>query len=72
MSAIPLCFVTPRMFELWTRSDQEQPLAQRCDNPCRDCTPGYQIRMKRVRRCSHPETMFAFDEEGAVYGYWPK
>ena len=35
---------------------------------CRDCTPSYQLRMKRQGRCEHPETMFAVDRDGAVVG----
>lgn len=66
----PLCFASPRMLELWLRADDGAASAK-CQNPCRDCQPGYQVRMKRQGRCSHPETMFAQDDEGAVYGYWP-
>ena len=64
----PLCFASQDLFRLWATA----PVAVRCTNPCRDCQPGYQTRMKRAGRCAHPETMFALDEEGAVYGYWPR
>lgn len=67
----PLCFANPVMLELWLRADQGSAAAK-CGNPCRDCQPGYQTRMKRAGRCAHPETMFTFDAEGGVYGYWPK
>lgn len=67
----PLCFVSPRMFDLWTKAAAVGPVDQRCANPCRDCQPAYQLRMKKLRRCAHPETQFGVDAEGAVYGYWP-
>jgi hypothetical protein len=67
----PLCFVAPRLFELWSRADLGLPEKSRCNNPCRDCQPGYQTRMKHQGRCAHPETMFSIDDERGVYGYWP-
>jgi len=67
----PLCFVSPRMFDLWTKADRSVPEKTRCENPCRDCQPSYQLRMKKLKRCAHPETMFAVDQEGGVYGYTP-
>lgn len=63
----PLCFASPEMFALWVSA----PAAAACSNPCRDCQPSYQLRMKKQGRCGHPETQFSVDEDGGVYGYWP-
>ena len=70
MNAVPLCFVTHKMFDLWMKADTT-PNVNPCANPCRDCQPGYQLRMKRLKRCAHPETQFSIDKDGGVYGYWP-
>lgn len=68
MSAMPLCFVDPRTFRLWAGSAG----AKECGSgPCADCQPSYQLRMKKMGRCDHPETMFGVNGEGGVYGFWP-
>lgn len=64
VKAVPLCF-TPRLFELWDSA----PPAVRCASHCTDCLPAYQLRMKKLRRCEHPEVMFTIDADGAVVGH---
>ena len=66
----PLCFASPKMFGLWLTTESRLGVKP-CDSPCVDCTPSYQTRMKKQRRCAHPETMFSVDKDGGVYGYWP-
>ncbi len=66
----PLCFA-PRIYDLWDKADKAAAHA-RCMNPCVDCLPQYQMRMKKAGRCAHPETMFGIDKDGAIYGYWPE
>lgn len=67
----PLCFASPRLFELWLKADTALPEAQRCQNVCRDCLPSYKVRMKREGRCQHPETVFDLESEGGIFGRWP-
>lgn len=67
----PLCFASPVMLDLWFKADNGTG-GSKCANPCRDCQPGYQVRMKRAGRCAHPETQFSVDADGGVYGYWPQ
>lgn len=64
---IPLCF-SPRIYELW----EGAPVGsqdRRCGNICTDCLPSYQLRMKKVGKCEHPETMFTFED--GIVGYRP-
>lgn len=59
----PLCFSSLEQYERWRKSFQ-------CPRShCHDCLPAYQLRMKKQRRCEHPETMFTLDEEGGVVGH---
>lgn len=67
----PLCFA-PRIYDLWDKADTAIPKGQRCMNPCVDCLPQYQMRMKKAGRCAHPETMFGVDKDGGIYGFWPE
>lgn len=60
----PLCFF-PRIFELWDSA----PAAVRVRDCCVDCMPSYQLRMKKLGRCEHPNTSFSFDEEGGILGH---
>lgn len=69
MSAVPLCFVDPNIFKLWSGSAKVEECGEA--GPCRDCLPAYQLRMKKRGRCSHPETMFGISQDGGVYGFWP-
>lgn len=64
----PLCFASPRLFELWLMADMALPRQQRCENVCRDCMPSYQMRMRKQGRCGHPETVFSVDRDGGVVG----
>lgn len=65
MAEIPPCF-TPKVWRLWEQANNSVPKGTRCASHCRDCLPSYQLRMKKQRRCEHPETMFSFEEEGIV------
>lgn len=67
----PLCFSSPRVFELWLRADMSLPLANRCENFCTDCLPSYKVQMKREGRCEHPETVFDIEREGGLFGRCP-
>ena len=57
----PLCFATAEDFARWRGSFEAKRVAH-----CRDCTPSFQLRMKKLNRCEHPETMFTFEEDGVV------
>lgn len=59
----PICFASARDFERWRTSAG----ARDCGH-CHDCTPTYQLRMKKQRRCEHPEVMFSVDVDGGVHG----
>jgi hypothetical protein len=59
---VPLCFFSPADFERWRES------RPRCESHCKDCLPAYQLRMKKLQRCEHPEVMFTLDDEGGVVG----
>ena len=61
MQIKPLCFATAKDFERWRSSYNPT-----CVSHCRDCTPAYQLRMKKQRRCEHPETMFTVEDDGIV------
>lgn len=63
----PLCF-TARVWTLWEQANNSIPKASRCASHCHDCLPSYQLRMKKQRRCEHPEVMFSVDGEGAIHG----
>lgn len=57
------------MFQLWLSSgytDQAECPA----GVCTDCLPSYQLRMKKIGRCEHPETMFRMSSAGALFGTW--
>lgn len=58
----PLCFRSLSDYERWRKS-----FGASCSH-CRDCLPGFQLRMKKVQRCEHPEVMFTMDEESGVVG----
>lgn len=61
---VPLCF-SPKIFNLW----EQVPPTVRCTDHCVDCMPSYQLRMKKLGRCEHPETMFAIDADGGIVGH---
>jgi hypothetical protein len=61
MVAVPICFASSQDFERWSKSYNPQ----RCSH-CRDCTPTFQLRMKKQRRCERPEMMFALEDGGVV------
>lgn len=60
----PLCF-SPRIFDLWEKANRSSTSAA-CRSHCRDCMPSYQLRMKKLKRCEHPETMFIVEDGGVV------
>jgi hypothetical protein len=60
---VPLCFF-PRIFELWEGSSI--PSARTRPSHCEDCTPSYQLRMKKAGRCEHPDVMFTIEDGGVV------
>ena len=64
----PRCFSTLHIYLKWIDARRMGPANERTHPVCRDCTPSYQLRMKRQGRCEHPETMFAVDRDGAVVG----
>lgn len=66
-AAKPMCFWSQRQFALWSASNEVQ---KPCESPCADCLPTFQLRMKKLGRCEHPETMFDFDQD-AIVGYLP-
>jgi hypothetical protein len=66
--AVPLCFTERWIYELWKNSEAKVPPQMRCRNHCTDCTPTYQLRARKAGKCEHPETMFALDRQGGVYG----
>lgn len=69
--AMPMCFWSQRQFALWKAADSHVPRGNRCNgDQCHDCLPTFQLRMKRLGRCEHPETMFTFGHEGVI-GYRP-
>lgn len=65
---IPLCFRTVADFERWQRSLAHCGGADKRASHCRDCLPAYQLRMKKLGRCEHPETMFTLDEMEGIVG----
>ena len=67
----PLCFVEPWLYELWAGSRVPNDKAGCQAGHCTDCTPTYQLRMRKVGRCEHPETQFSVDRDGGVFGMWP-
>lgn len=70
MSAVPLCFVDPRLFKLWSSSAGVEECG--AAGPCADCLPAYQLRMKKRGLCSHPETNFGVRQDGGIFGWWPE
>lgn len=69
MTAAPLCFVPPAMYQLWLSSGFTD--AAECPaGVCTDCLPSYQLRMKKLGRCEHPETRFRMSAAGALFGTW--
>lgn len=67
---MPLCFVDPRVFQLWSNS---AGAADCGSGPCHDCQPGFQLRMKKQGGGARTrKTMFGVSPEGGVYGFWPK
>lgn len=67
----PLCFVEPWVYELWAGSRVPNDRTGCPSGPCTDCTPTYQLRMKKRGLCEHPETMFTVGQDGGVFGVWP-
>lgn len=63
----PACF-TARIWLLWEESNNAIPKGARTASHCHDCLPSYQLRMKKQRRCEHPEVMFSLDSDGAIHG----
>jgi hypothetical protein len=63
MATFPLCFRSLADFERWRKSFG----ANDCGH-CRDCLPEFQLRMKKLGRCEHPETMFTFSVEEGIVG----
>lgn len=61
-NTFPLCFASLKAYELW-RASWKCPQSH-----CHDCLPTYQLRMTKLRRCEHPETMFTIDHDGGVVG----
>lgn len=61
MHIVPACFPSLLDFERWAKSFG----AKDCGF-CHDCLPSYQLRMKKLRRCEHPEIMFSIGEDGVV------
>jgi hypothetical protein len=64
MATFPLCFRSMQDFERWRNSKN---IVKR-EPHCRDCLPSYQLRMKKLGRCEHPNTSFSFDEDGGIVG----
>lgn len=64
MDTHPLCFGSLADFERWRKSFQAGSSGH-----CADCLPSYQLRMKKLGRCEHPDTMFSFDEDGGIVGH---
>lgn len=62
-NTFPLCFSSPKLYALW-RSSWRCP-----DSHCHDCLPSYQLRMKKLGRCEHPEAMFTIEADGGVVGH---
>lgn len=62
MVKVPNCFPSLLDFERWKNS-----LGAECGH-CHDCMPTYQLRMKKLRRCEHPEIMFTIDEDRGIVG----
>lgn len=60
----PLCFHSPADFKRW--KDSRVAAVSRTDCVCVDCLPAYQLRMKKLKRCEHPEVMFTVDDGGVV------
>lgn len=69
----PLCFVDPMIFRLWSGSKTPGTTFGECcpAGPCTDCTPTYQLRMRKRGLCEHPETVFTIGQDGGVFGMWP-
>jgi hypothetical protein len=62
----PACFSTVRFYENWRAMLPRCNTHERADPICRDCMPTYQLRMKSLGRCAHPETMFTVGQDGGV------
>lgn len=65
VDTFPLCFASAADFELWRAVPYRQ---LRGCSVCTDCLPQYQLRMKKLGRCEHPETMFTLTEDGEIIG----
>ena len=64
----PRCFSTIGIYRKWLDARQATGnIRDRAHPVCRDCLPGYQLRMKKLGRCEYPETMFTI-EDGVVVG----
>lgn len=66
-ATFPACFTELRFYRNWQRTMPHCPDKLRA-TICTDCTPQYQLRMKRHGRCSNPEATIRFDAEGNVTG----
>ena len=65
----PACFSTIRIYHKWLDAQRVTgSVFEKSHSVCRDCLPGYQLRMKKLGRCENPKQMFTFDEEGGVVG----
>ena len=67
VESFPACFTELKFYRNWKAKMPSCPDKDHA-TICSDCLPGYQIRMKRLGRCSNPEAAILFDEDGNVVG----
>lgn len=64
----PPCFSSVRFYENWRAMLPKCNSGERQATICHDCLPGYQLRMKKLGRCAHPDTAFTVGQDGGVIG----
>jgi hypothetical protein len=66
----PPCFSTRLQFKMWMQSARITGGIYE-NGICTDCTAEYQAKMIEQKRCMHPDTYFAPDQDGFTQGVIP-
>lgn len=63
--SFPACFESKEQYRAWKEIAVQVPVKL---GPCADCTPEYQAKMIRERRCENSHVQFERGSDGGIEG----